>query len=669
MPKKKKNIDEKEPTSILEDHEFVTKNLEDKVDSTQVPFDSVVDKVDKVEKVKKPKRIIKKKKLLVSPRKEQPENEFSPLQNEDHIEKQLTEIYENGDGSMPDMKKFDGRKRHRVMSALLVLLLSCALLAVIAWVGFFVVQPRSHFSQEDVILSISGEEKIKVGQEVVYRVRYRNAQNVALSNVVLEVKYPKGFLFSTSTLPASNDTHDVWRLGSIEPQASGFIDITGKAYGDLNTDQSIRVFLNYTPANFSSEFQKVSHIALSLADPVASISIESPAQISFGSEVSFSVKVAPIDGKTIENLALSCESGEFSLKAEHSSPSPDAGKGCLWTFDKLDQERVFTLTGSFSGEQDSSSTLKVKLLGWNSADRTGDGVVLSEVEKEFAIQKTDTVLTLAVNGGMSGLSVMPGQSLNTSIVVKNSGNTPIENAQVRLFIDAPSYSNKSMLAWPRLDSLYDADINGEQISEDVRRGVITWDKRYIPELGRLDPGQEVLIDVSLPIKNGTETTLSNYSASRITQVVELQHGSDSFIVRSNEVLLTVASDMGVEVRNEITTNAEGNAVHTVIWLLSNSFHPLKDVKLTADIYGDVKVLLDDEQVTGGTAQFDEKTKKLVWTIPEIPLSSDVLAMQFDVEIVTDNPTQTNLTSKVKVQALDTVLNQQITGEGEEILLK
>ena len=78
-----------------------------------------------------------------------------------------------------------------------------------------------------------------------------------------------------------------------------------------------------------------------------------------------------------------------------------------------------------------------------------------------------------------------------------------------------------------------------------------------------------------------------------------------------------------------------------------------------------------DQVTApaGEAKFDDKTKKLVWTIPTMPTSVDVLALQFPIILQSKNSTQTNLTSKVKVQATDTVTGQSIIKVGDEVLLK
>ena len=53
--------------------------------------------------------------------------------------------------------------------------------------------------EKDVVLSVAGEEEIVYGQEINYRVRYRNNQGASLSKVVLQVRYPEGFVFIDSS--------------------------------------------------------------------------------------------------------------------------------------------------------------------------------------------------------------------------------------------------------------------------------------------------------------------------------------------------------------------------------------------------------------------------------------------------------------------------------------
>ena len=60
--------------------------------------------------------------------------------------------------------------------------------------------------------------------------------------------------------------------------------------------------------------------------------------------------------------------------------------------------------------------------------------------------------------------------------------------------------------------------------------------------------------------------------------------------------------------------------------------------------------------------------KLVWKIDSIPTSSDLLELTFSLIVEKDNPSQTDLTSKVTVKATDVITGEQILTVGEPILL-
>ena len=236
-----------------------------------------------------------------------------------------------------------------------------------------------------------------------------------------------------------------------------------------------------------------------------------------------------------------------------------------------------------------------------------------------------------------------------------------------MVFDAPSANKKSLLYWAEVDDVADGDIVGEQLSDEVRRGSITWDKFDIPALALLDPGEEVFIDVMLPLKSFEQTDLTLFASHDITIFADAKYDvlGKTDNITASPVLLTVNSDMTIDIEDSISTDG---TMHTVTWLLSNTFHELKDIVITADIFGDIE--WDDSAmvVPAGTALFDSNTQRLTWTVDSMPTSIDILALQFPVVLATQNPTQTQLMSKVMIEAVDTVTGETIIIFGDEILL-
>ncbi|MBT4315072.1 MAG: hypothetical protein HOD54_03215 [Candidatus Magasanikbacteria bacterium] len=617
-----------------------------------------------------PKKVVAKKKPAVRKKRVvAPKKRVRPQDKK--MKRELREIYENSDGSMPNMADFKKRKKRGFFSAFLVLLFACAFLGAVAWIGFFVFQPMLQFAEEDVTLSISGDEKVTAGQEVKYRIRYRNSQNVDLGQANIQVRYPEGFVFSDSSVMPSNENKDLWELGALGEKDSGYIDIFGRMYGDLDKQQSFRVFLNYMPGNFSSEFQKVETLNTEIKNGPAVMEVQGPKEAVPGVEVEYLVGLEARKDVGIENLALQLEStGGFIVVSSDPESVPD--DQMLWNVAGLDEsDVVFKIRGVFNPEENQEEVeLKFNLVGWKDGDRKVEPYVYSSETSNIVLLRTDLSVNLGINGSLSDINVEPGEILNTSIVIKNAGDSDLKKLSVRLVYETPSYDNRSMLDWYEIEDLEKGSIVGDQINDETRRGIITWDSRHIDKLSKLPAGEEVVIDVSIPFKDADDldlTKFTNYNSSALVEV-KYTSGDEQKILSSNEIKMMVNSDLGLEVRDEVSENLQGKELHTITWFLSNTFHELKDIELSADLYGDIEWQEEGFVVPAGEAVFDKDSDKLIWKVDSMPTSLDVLALQFAVVLKTKNPSQTNLSSKVKLKAKDTITGEVIMKAGDEILL-
>ena len=651
MPPKKKILSKKDS------HKFTKVELGEDKKSTRKK------KVVAKKIVAKKKTVMKKKRVVVPKKRIRPQDK--------KMKRELREIYENSDGSMPNMADFKKRKKRGFFSAFFVLLFACAFLGAVAWIGFFVFQPMLQFAEEDVTLSISGDEKVIAGQEVKYRIRYRNSQNVALGQANIQVRYPEGFVFEDSNVVPSNENKDLWNLGALGEKNSGYVDIFGRMYGDLDKQQSFRVFLNYMPGNFSSEFQKVSTLNTEIKDGPAVLEVQGPKEAVPGVEVEYLVGLEAKKDTNVENLALQLDpAGGFTVIS--SEPASDPDNTLLWSVTGLDEtDVVFKIRGVFNPEEnEETAELIFKLVGWKDGERQVEPYIYSSKINEVTLLRTDLSVNLGINGSLSNINVEPGEVLNTSIVIKNSGDSDLKNLSLRLVYETPSYNNRSMLDWYEIEDENNGSIIGDQVNDKTRRGIITWDSRHIKKLAKISVGEDVVIDVSIPFKDNEDLDLTkfvNFNASVLAEV-KYSNEDEQKILSSNQIDMIVNSDLYLEVRDEVSENSQGKEIHTITWLLSNTFHELENLELSADLYGDIVWQEENFVVPAGEASFDNSSKKVVWKIDSMPTSVDVLALQFVVELKTKNPSQTNLSSKIKLMAEDTITGETIIKAGDEILL-
>lgn len=603
-------------------------------------------------------------------------NFFANLETEknngggEKIRKELLEIYENEDGTMPDMKQFQVGKGSGLRKAFLVLLVACLFLGGVAWAGFFAFQPKSRFNVQEVVLNIIGDEQIEIGQEVKYRIKYQNDQGVPLSKSMLQVRYPEGFVFEKSSQEPTNDNHDEWVLGTIGSNEGGYIDIFGKFYGSIDEQKSFRAFFNYTPGNFSSEFQKVSNLSVKFVESPIEISVDALSEVTAGSLTTIKVKVHNKTEKALNNLSLILVPGKLFNKTS-STPLSDLEDQYRWVLPSLVNDQSVEIKGVFNNSEGNeiTSSLNFKVLGWQV--NKDNQYVYAERQQDIKLVMTNFMVNLAINGARKDLSVQPGETLNGTVVIKNSGQTNLSNLFVKAIFEAPAYNDKSILDWVKFDDPADGTVMGEKISASMRRATVTWDPANLKELKTLAPGEQIQFDWHLPIKSGENTNLSQYEASLITARVEVK-GIDNQVSRtvvSDPFNLVINSDLSFEVRDKISNDAQNREIHNLTWLLSNSFHDLRNLLIEAEVYGDVTIDKEAFVVPAGKVEFDEQTKKIVWRIDSFPTSMDILGLQMPIILNKKNPTQTNLTSKVKIKANDTITNQDIIKAGDEVLLK
>lgn len=581
----------------------------------------------------------------------------------------LAVIYQDENGKIPDMKHF--QKRSGIswwkFFGVFFFLLALGLTGIIISQNFV----SSGFSDDVAVISLDGSKQVRIGEETTFVLRYTNNDRSAFSQSNIEIRYPESFQFLSSNIAPTNDAKNKWDLGIIEKGQSGEIEIKGKFFGNVGEKQSFRIFFNYLPANFSSSFQKVVTQEVELAPVSYSLSLKGAEKIQAGAETEIVINFSSQDQTPIEDTKIVFDGGEkFSKRS--ANPEADAPSSLEWTVGNEEKQKEIHLKGVFASEsmQDESRIVKVKLMGKNPAHDQGNMYTFLEQEMPLTLIHAAINPQLTVNGSNAELVVRPGDVLNTTLSIKNNGSLAIENVVATLVFDAPSNKKKSILDWAALEDSANGTVSGESVSETIRRGTIVWTLNEVKELKKIEPGKSLALDIRLPIKNSKKESLESYVGNTITGEVKIEYadatGKQS--VMSNKIQMILNSDLSLELRDDESKDEQGREVHAVNWVFSNSLHELKNIEVTADVYGNVEWNADELSVPAGNVSYDKQKQKIVWKIDRMPLDVDVLAMQFSLTRLENNPTQKSLTSKVKVKALDTSTNKEINFTGEEITL-
>ncbi len=108
----------------------------------------------------------------------------------------------------------------------------------------FVVEQSVHTNilPPDLTMDISGPVDVINGQDSTFTVTYTNVTAQDFDNLGLELTYPAGFVFSSSSMPPARG-NNYWRLPKLLSNSSANIEIAGSFTGDANSQPLVQASL------------------------------------------------------------------------------------------------------------------------------------------------------------------------------------------------------------------------------------------------------------------------------------------------------------------------------------------------------------------------------------------------------------------------------------------
>lgn len=596
-----------------------------------------------------------------------------PLENFDKqkMDRQLKDIYEDDNGRLPNMREIKKASGGSFIAGLFKFFFTVALLAAMAWAGFFFLPNNGRFDNSQVDLKIEGPQNFIVGATTTYNIRFKNNQGVNLNKVTLTLNYPLGFSYSQSSQEPKNIGKNEWDIGTVKPHEEKLLQITGHSFGSVGSAISWRALLNFTPENFNSEMQKVATLDIKADQAPITVALSGLDKVAVGTPSNYTVTIKSQDNLANKNLTVSpifppnfvlsssslpLEKNVWNIKASSSTTSSSAN------------QYTIAFSGQFNDTTADASDLKVQV---SLADQSANAsYLLAESTLKTELIKNAVIINTAINGSLTDFNTKPGDVLNFTIAVKNAGKDDISKTKVQMIIDSPSFKKQSVLSWPDIADKHDGDINGSQISDSVRRATLTWDSTKDKDLNLIKTGGQSNLEFQLPIKNSDQAPWSSVDNFQISVTTTLTYTDKTGAVQTitgNAITIILNSDLNFKQKNEISSDSKEHEKHDLTWILSNTFHTLKNVTINADIFGNI-TFSSNSSTPAGTLSFDPNSKHLFWSIPEMTENSDVLALPFSVVINKKDPTQNILISKVHIQAEDSVTGKQLEITGDEVPL-
>ncbi len=589
------------------------------------------------------------------------------------INKRLSKIYQDADGTMPDMHHFTHGSRHRFRRLLLITTGILLIFSAAAWAGFlFFGSHGPSFLEEDVRVVISAPEQVAVGEDITYRIRIANTQTLQLAQTELSLTYPEGFVINETSLLPLDNKQNKWRFGTLDGGKDVVLDITGTLVGDINSEQSLRAFFTYRPSNFNSPFQAVETFTHTLASTPALLDLSAPETATAGDEITVSLTVSnatteaagPFDVRLVANKQfVLADVGE--LPEGVSSPEPG-----VWHIESLAGSDAIILTqaGAFTTDAASQETLRAQI----SQRQDGIDYIQAQADHTVSLQATSLNLSFIANGSSNNLTVAPEEPITFSLFYKNTGEKTINNLSIKAILDVPSVGGVSVLPSESLDAGADPIIDETQVNPDTQQITLSWSRQELSSLAQLSGGAEDSIPFTMSLASQTAfdySALNQFTISALAQG-EFDDGAQ-VTIQTPPLLIFISSDTALQASitpvNPETlepTSAETDT-YIVYWELDNTVHQLSNATVKSTILGTIDLLGQETSV--GSLTHDEPSGNVEWLIGDVQTDGTQSASLI-IQIKKTLSGQTVLMTPSTLQAEDTIISKSILRSAPSIAL-
>lgn len=556
------------------------------------------------------------------------------------IEEGLRAIYDDE----VDFSTLD-RGPNRFTQILMTVVITLAVIAIAAWVGFYAYTRFAAPQEENhLVVEIQSQEELVSGERAQIAINYQNPSNVPLANLEIDVNIPNGFIIdSISPTPDDIDEY-IWQFGSLSPNSDGVIVLEGMWFAEVPDSNPVQVFSTYRPANFNADFSTIETQYITTTRSALETVVTSTEEGHPGDSLEYQAEITNTSTETINNVTFSLQlpNGFF---LEESSPAIEAGAQPVWTIDQIEPAETITITYSGSFAADQSGFQYIDTI---TAISVNDMELVQGTEQAFTdLLENNLNVQLVVNGSTEDAVVELGKDIRITVALENTGDTPVDDATVLLDFATDD-------AMPILWS--EADLQGGSLTS----AGISWDAT---DIGIIAPGEKWIVNTRFP----ADVTIGTGQAD---QFAVLAHTTtDGLEVKSTPITLTVATEAAISSSIRYF-NDEGAPLgsgplppqvgevtsYRLFWQIDNTLHDLEGIRVSASLPPDVE-WMDSTSADLGSISYQPDTRTITWRIERMPNSITTAQANVAIRIIPDSNDVGNfvkLVSGTTFEATDTV---------------
>lgn len=469
------------------------------------------------------------------------------------------------------------------------------------------------FTPDRVFVELSGPTEVASGEEVTYRVLWKNTNTLGAQNAELSVTLPESFRIGSSEgFSVEGNTMRMF-LGDLGPRGSGEIRFSGKFYGSKGELSYIRSNVRFSPYGLSSQFDTRSQRGITIASSPLFLDTIVPLEAASGNTVEYVINYKNESDIPYPNVRIRAEYPD-GFRFAQAVPQQTEGDN-IWRLGNIlpGATGEIRIRGTLYGESDQAKLFRAAI-GVLQGD--GDFVAYEQEERSTRMIVSPFFIAQQVNG-RDDLSAQPGDMLRYVVSYVNQGDIGLRDAIITVEIP-PDLLDMTRLSAER-GGFYDG-----------AKSVLVWNASVLPELARVEPNEGGTVRFSVPLRKDIPTTPEGERHLSVKTLAKIDSPDIPFLISSNKV---IASNL-LEVRVGSVFDFSVSGFHTetdipntgpippkvgeeTTYMLRfravNYLNDLSDAKVTIILPPGVRYtgqyLPESEPIL-----FNERTGELVWSI-------------------------------------------------------
>ncbi|HNV97268.1 MAG TPA: hypothetical protein PKL13_03040 [bacterium] len=564
-------------------------------------------------------------------------------------------------GTRKNISTFEKNNNKSMKSLwIIIFILICVLL--VTYLGWNFFNNFKPLSGTGVAMEISGDSSAISGDRARLTIRYQNKEQVKVKNVELRLNYPEGMYYISSSKDPDNLGVNLWKLGDLDPNEDGKINLEVQVVGNLNDNLNLGATIAYEPVNFSSIFESKLDYNIEIEKTNFELNIESPNELGNNNRIEYKIAYKNISNDKLSNARIRFEYPAGFILSEIKSGSLEQDGENIWNLGELEKDATgeISVMGFLDTTNNTTSTFNAIIeikslyglentLGQNSISQW---ISYIKASKDVSIIPSDVPLKIIVNNNPVDFALNWGDELKYEISYKNNSESFITNVSISVKLDSKYLDTKTL-----------NDVFGGNFDEDSL--ILTWDKNSVPSLAKLEKGQEGKFNFSIKlnkfdnkyigsddyfvkseaklkynVSSQDKESISNFIINKINSPIEI-----SAKARYYDGSSAVGSGPLPPVVGETTT-------YEIVWQIKSLTSDLNDVTIKTILPPNVD--WGEGSANGsGNIVYNSQTREIVWQIDKLYKDSDYMA-QFNVLLTPDKSQKDKIVTLINQTSLSCV---------------